>query len=62
MGNNNNSAVNHDIKMNIQLMELLNKQLNETLKLLENEYNSIYSKIKTIPGVGILKALLYYPI
>ena len=54
MGNRNSSAVNHDIRMNIQLMELLNSQLSETRELLENEYNSIDSKIKTIPGIGIL--------
>ena len=54
MGNRNNSAVNHGIRMNIQLMELLNSQLSETRELLENEYNSIDSKIKTIPGIGIL--------
>ena len=52
MGNRNNSAVNHDIRMNIQLMELLNSQLSETMELLENEYNRIDSKIKIIPGIG----------
>ena len=34
MGNRNNSAVNHDIRMNIQAMELLNNQLKETMGLI----------------------------
>jgi transposase len=54
MGNRNNSAVNHDIRMNIQAMELLNNQLKETMELIEELYNKIDSKIKTIPGIGIL--------
>ena len=35
MGNRNNSAVNHDIRMSIQAMELLNNQLKETMELIE---------------------------
>ena len=54
MGNRNNSAVNHDIKMNIQAMELLNNQLKETMELIEELYNKIDSRIKTILGMGIL--------
>ena len=54
MGNRNNSAVNHDIRMNIQAMELLNNQLKETMELIEEQYNNVDSKIKTIPGIGTL--------
>ena len=54
MGNRNNSAVNHDIRMNIQAMELLNNQLKETMELIEELYNKIDSKMKTIPGIGTL--------
>ena len=51
MGNRNNSAVNHDIRMNIQTMELLNNQLKGTMELIEEQYNKLDSKIKTIPGI-----------
>lgn len=51
---NNNNAVKYDIKINIQIMELLNNQLNETMKLINDYYNKIDSKIKTIPGIGPL--------
>ncbi len=51
---NNNNAVKYDIKINIQIMELLNNQLNKTMKLINEYYNKIDSKIKTIPGIGSL--------
>ena len=54
MGNGNSSAVNHDIRMNIQLMELLNNQLKETMELIWKQYSNADSEIKTIPGIGTL--------
>lgn len=54
MGNRNSSAVNHDIRMNIQLMELLNNQLKETMELIGKQYSNADSRIKTIPGIGAL--------
>ena len=54
MGNRNSSAVNHDIRMNIQLMELLNNQLKETMELIGKQYSNADSRIKTIPGIGTL--------
>ena len=35
-------------------MELLNNQLKETIELIEERYNKIDSRIKTIPGIGTL--------
>ena len=54
MGNRNSSAVNHDIRMNIQLMGLLNNQLKETMELIGKQYSNADSRIKTIPGIGAL--------
>ena len=50
--NNSNNAVKYDIKINIEAMELLNRQLNDTRKIIEEEYSNIDSRIKTIPGIG----------
>jgi len=49
-----NNAVKYDIDINIETLELLNKQLMKTKNIIEDEYNSIDSKIKTIPGIGII--------
>ena len=54
MGNRDSSAVNHDIRMNIQLMELLNNQLKETMELIGKQYSNADSRIKTIQGIGTL--------
>jgi transposase len=54
MGNRNNIAVNHDIRINMQTMELLNNQMKETMELIEEQYSNINSKINTIPGIGTL--------
>ncbi len=53
-GNNSNNAVKYDIKINIEAIELLNRQLNNTRKIIEEEYNKIDSRIKTIPGMGTI--------
>ena len=52
--NTNNNAVKYDIDINIETLELLNKQLMKTKSIIEDEYNSIDSKIKTIPGIGTI--------
>ena len=52
--NNNSNAVKYDIKINIDTIALFNKQLNETLTIMECIYNNIDSKIKTIPGIGVI--------
>ena len=49
-----NNAVKYDIDINIETLELLNKKLMKTKNIIEDEYNSIDSKIKTIPGIGII--------
>lgn len=54
IGNRNNSAVNHDIRLNIQIMELWNNQLKQTVELIEEQYINIDYKIKTIPRRGKL--------
>ena len=48
------NAVKYDIDINIETLELLNKQLKETKKIIEEEFNKIDSKIKTIPGIGTI--------
>ena len=50
--NNNSNAVKHDIKINIDAPFLLNKQLNETLAIMEDIYSNIDSKITTISRIG----------
>jgi len=52
--NTNNNAVKYDIDINIETLELLNKQLMKTKNIIEDEYNKIDSKIKTIPGIGTI--------
>jgi len=52
--NINSDAVKYDININIETFELLNKQLIKTKNIIEDEYNNIDSKIKTIPGMGII--------
>ncbi len=52
--NNNNNAVKYDIDINIETLELLNKQLIKTKNIIEDEYNNIDSKINTIPGIGTI--------
>jgi transposase len=54
INSNNNNAVKYDIDINIETLELLNKQLIKTKSIIEDEYNSIDSKIKTIPGIGTI--------
>ena len=49
-----NNAVKYDIDINIETLELLNKQLMKTKNIIEDEYNSIDSRIKTIPGIGTI--------
>ena len=48
------NAVKYDIDINIETLELLNKQLKETKKIIEDEYNKMDSKIRTIPGIGTI--------
>jgi len=52
--NSDNNAVKYDIDINIETLELLNKQLMKTKNIIEEEYNKIDSKIKTIPGIGTI--------
>ena len=49
-----NNAVKYDIDINIETLELLNKQLIKTKNIIEEEYNKIDSKIKTISGIGTI--------
>ena len=49
-----NNAVKYDIDINIETLELLNKKLMKTKSIIEDEYNNIDSKIKTIPGIGTI--------
>ena len=52
--NSDNNAVKYDIDINIETLELLNRQLMKTKNIIEEEYNKIDSKIKTIPGIGTI--------
>ena len=52
--NTNSNAVKYDIDINMETLELLNKQLKETKNIIEEEYNKIDSKINTIPGIGTI--------
>ena len=52
--NSDNNAVKYDIDINIETLELLNKQLMKTKNIIEEEFNKIDSKIKTIPGIGTI--------
>ena len=54
INSNTNNAVKYDININMETLELLNKQLMKTKSIIEDEYNSIDSKIKTIPGIGTI--------
>ncbi|WP_257788222.1 IS110 family RNA-guided transposase [Ferroplasma acidiphilum] len=54
INSNTNNAVKYDIDINIETLELLNKQLMKTKNIIEDEYNSMDSKIKTIPGIGTI--------
>ena len=42
------------IKINIHIIELLNNQLNQPMELIDEYYNNMDSRIKTIPGIGSL--------
>ena len=54
INSNTNNAVKYDIDINIETLELLNNQLIKTKNTIEDEYNKIDSKIKTIPGIGTI--------
>ena len=54
INSNTNNAVKYDIDINIETLELLNKQLIKTKNIIEEEYNKMDSKIRTIQGIGTI--------
>ena len=54
INSNTNNAVKYDIDINMETLELLNKQLKETKNIIEEEYKTIDSEINTIPGIGTI--------